>query len=299
MKSFLAFCMLCSFCFSASAQSEVLPEAENGQAKKVLLNSGLTMEKGKNTPKQSLANEVPSDVGKNKENKDKRVSSQPKGRKRRVPVAGEVLYFNDFLDDQAGAMPKGWFASDFCQLMAFKPWPGHWLRLVKKGTYAPADSFILPETYTVEFDVLMFSPPEEGLGTLSVSLAAIEEENPTQAWKYFYTRTDFYVGYNYSTFTVKQAGRQEKVLVENDIMRQALGRPLHITLLVKDGRYTLFVDEEKVVDIPELMKAGHRYNRLLVSSQLSKADEHHQVLVSNFKVRAGQAKLPARRHKTR
>lgn len=252
-----------------------------------MLSSSQGMEE--KSQRQPLADKKRSVITEEKRSKDINLlwnkTSQNRGRVK----AKDFLYYNDFMDDLPGAMPEGWFANDSCGLVALKNWPGHWLSLARKGSCAPGDSFVLPETFTLEFDVLMESPPEEGLGTFSVSLAAIKEENPTQAWKYLFTTTDLYVGWNYSTFTVEQAGRREKYHVENNILRQELGRPVHIVLFVKDGRYTLFVNEQKVVDIPDLMEAGHRYNRLLLSSQLSKADESHQVLVSNFKLRSGQA----------
>lgn len=289
--------MLLPFFFTTHAQSNKSPETGEAQEGAGMLSS--SQRKEEKSQRQPLAEELPSFFTEEKKSKDINQPSNKTSQNRARVIAKDFLYFNDFMDDPPGAVPEGWFANDSCKLVVLKNWPGHWLSLARKGSYAPGDSFVLPETFTLEFDVLMESPPEEGLGTFSVSLAAIEEENPTEAWRYLFTTTDLYVGWNYSTFTVEQAGRREKHHVENNILRQELGRPVHIVLVVKEGRYTLFVNEQKVVDIPDLMEAGHRYNRLLLSSQLSKADERHQVLISNLKLRSGQTKrLPISR-KTR
>lgn len=278
--------MLLPLFFTTHAQSNQSSEAGEAQEGAGMLSS--SQRKEEKSQRQPLAEELPSVFTEEKKSKDINLPSNKTSQNRARGIEKDFLYFNDFMNDPPGAVPEGWFANDSCRLVALKNWPGHWLSLTRKGSYAPGDSFVLPETFTLEFDVLMESPPEEGLGTFSVSLAAIEEENPTQAWRYVFTTTDLYVGWNYSTFTVEQAGRREKYHVENNILRQELGRPVHIVLVVKEGRYTLFVNEQKVVDIPDLMEADHRYNRLLLSSQLSKADESHQVLVSNFKLRSGQ-----------
>lgn len=200
------------------------------------------------------------------------------------------LYFNDFTGEMPGTMPSRWFASEGGQLRRLSGRQGLWLSLAKKASYAPAPKFPLPDAFTLEFDLLLFSPPEKGLGTFSLSLAAIEEQNPTEAWRFRHTTAHLYVGWNYSTFTVQQAGREEKHHRKHNILRQGVGQPLRITIAVNGSRYTLWVNDEKIMDIAGLIEEDHAYNSLLLKSRLSDVDEMHQVLISNIKLSTGQVR---------
>ena len=202
----------------------------------------------------------------------------------------DYLYFNDFTGEIPGAMPSRWFASEGGQLRHLSGRPGLWLSLAKKASYAPVPKFSLPDVFTLELDLLLLAPPEKGLGTFSLSLAAIEEQNPTEAWRYRHTTTHLYVGWNYSAFTVQQAGREEKHYRKHKILRQEVGQPLRITIAVNGSRYSLWVNDEKIMDIPDFIEEGHAYNSLLLKSRLSAVDERHQVLISSIKFSAGQAR---------
>lgn len=211
------------------------------------------------------------------------------------PAKGEkagkgYLYFNDFSGEMPGAMPSRWFASEGGQLRRLSGRPGLWLSLAKKASYAPAPKFSLPEAYTLELDLVLLTPAEEGLGTFSLCLAAIEEENPTEAWRYPHTTAHLYVGLDYSSFTLQQEGREEKYHKNHAILRQQAGQPVRLTIAVEGSRYTLWVNEEKIMDIPDLIKEDLPYNTLLLKSRLSKVDERHQALVSNIKIRSPQVR---------
>ncbi len=283
----------CLFSFilllSPAAQSQAtakLPATEKGFPENIQKENMVDTHSSadeKTVRKESLSNKTSVKSPSNK--KSRGAASAAANREAKTASAKGAVYFTDFKADKVGTAPAGWFWRDSACMVVADNQPGHWLSLGRKGTYAPADKLLLPENFRFEFDLLMQSPPEEGLGTLSVSFAEIEEENPAQAWRYPFITADLYVGWNYSTFTVEQKSREEKHQVDHNILRAELGSPVHITIEVKGARYTLWANEQKVVDLPDFIQPGFHYNRLLIATQLSKADNTHQVLVSNFRLK--------------
>ena len=297
MKVFFLFSCMFFFFHTAQTQSGTLPEAKDTGLENFQKETSAVLNE-KDLQKQPVPVEMPLPLLLNTAEKQKAAASKHARGKVTTDKGKDLLFYADFMTDVPGAMPAGWLWREAGKVVVLESWPGHWLSLARKGVYAPAARLALPDAFTLEFDLLMISPPEEGLGTFSVSLAAIEEENPTQAWRYPFTTADLYVGWDYSTFTVEHAGKEEKHHFTDNILRQELGRPVHVKIIVKGSRYTLWVDDRKVVDIPDLIEADRMYNRLLLSTQLSKADEAHQVLVSNFRLAPGKEK-PSKRGRGR
>ena len=222
-------------------------------------------------------------------------------------VAGEkVLYYNNFETDAEGELPTGWNTNGSGEVVTLGTLEGKWLRMHKAFIYLTDNTKQLPENYTMEFDVVMqlknngWMFPELKFGMLAynndtANLNIYLKERQKHA---AFTAT-IYPGDKQATANVESFADQKKYFyTENKVFEslpQYYGKVAHIALQVQKERLRIWVNEEKLFDLPKAIPANYKMDQLFFEmSHTNYAEEQYGMYISNIKVAGG---LPDTRHK--
>ena len=207
-------------------------------------------------------------------------------------IPGEQLIFSDdFAKDRLGEFPDNWLTNGMGQTVKLSTIEGQWLRLADNSKYSPDKKFDLPENYTLEFDLLNIVPKSSSLGYFYIKFAAIKDENILTAYNYPNTETGFHIGYNFSYFRIDDSETKINNNVQKDILYENVGKPVHVSIAVNGQRYRLWINEQKIFDIPQLLPKGSKHNVIMFRSDVDYDDDTRQMLVSNFRLAKGKPDL--------
>ncbi len=195
----------------------------------------------------------------------------------------ELILYDDFSNDALGDFPSKWDTNGSGELVEIGK--EKWFRLVSKAVYVPMTETELPEEYTVEFDFLT-----EGLDKKTSSQAKLEvwlEDNSgyqgshNRAWVEIPLCLFIDPG-----FVVEKRVDTKRIMrniIEKDI-RTALPEQMHVSIAVNKSRFRLWINENKVVDIPRLVPEGITNFKL---QPRNLRDEIDRIFIANFKMAAG------------
>jgi len=171
-------------------------------------------------------------------------------------TAGNVPFFkDDFMLDNLGDFPAKWDTNGSGDIVEING--KHWFRLSGNSKYIPILEERLPENYTIEFDMLF-----DGL----------DNKTSSEAWfKLLLEDTDGYqkpkdwcmVELSPCQF-IDSRGVVEKVVngqrqLRNEIgkdYRETINGKSHVSIAVNKTRIRVWLNENKLVDIPRLVPEG-------------------------------------------
>lgn len=219
-------------------------------------------------------------------------------------VPGEdIVYAEDFSQDAIGELPLKWSTNARGETQTIRDLPGKWLRTYQTGRFVSPYIKGLPSNFTAEFDlVLNVTNPEKswvypeidfkllnvppgddkarkylteftGLTTVKVAIAPAEDEATT-----IYCRS-------------AQSGDKEYFSnppKEIRGFRNYLSKPIHIAVWVQNERLRLWINGEKIYDIPQAIPENTPFNRFeLETGSSSYEDNQVGYFVSNIKFAQG------------
>ena len=209
-------------------------------------------------------------------------------------VPGEkVIFYDDLMKSRLGEFPDYWLTNGMGQTVKLDQYPGQWLQLSKTSRYAPDKRFEFPADYTIEFDMIMLAPKDQTLGSLNIELVYLEkeDENPMAAWRYDQTEAGIYQGWNGSNFSINDNKSHINNNYTNNVLFARRGTPVHVAIAVNGTRYRLWIDEQKIFDIPQLLPKGAKRSHIFLESRLNQEDPEYQLYISNFRVAEGRPDL--------
>ena len=163
----------------------------------------------------------------------------------------KILMTDDFSLDNMGDFPSKWNTNGTGELVTIDN--EKWFKLAGKSTYIPDLPFDLPEDYTVEFDML--TVVDKKTSSQAKLELWLEDNNlfnnPTNMAKVEMPLCLFIsIG-----FIVENKVGGERVIrnaVEKDI-REILLQKNHVSMAINGKRFRMWVNENKVVDVPRLV----------------------------------------------
>ena len=212
-------------------------------------------------------------------------------------IPGEkILGYDDYSGDAIGDFPAKWSTNSSGEIMTADKYPGNWLNISKEGYYLPEFIQSLSENFTIEYDILFIPPSKrDGPNTATVGLQMINktgksgfENGPDRS----YFELDPYLGkINVATYT-----KTGETLLSNSFSINGLDRnkifTYHIAIWRQKNRLRVYLDENKVLDIPSLLSEDIKYNTIRYATSLN--NDGSNWLISNFKLASG---LPDVRNK--
>ncbi len=243
-------------------EQRVEQKAEEGvekamdKAEEAVRNSG--KEKGKTTQSAKTESKEPKPV---LQMQQEQVSLQSFSQYDFVP-GDTILLYEDFSQDAVGDFPALWTTDGSGEVKTLNIAEGKWLHLNAEGKiYQLLKNLELPDNYIVEFDAILPKGEIDG-GGLWFTLYKSEEGDNGRIESYIRSKgvslyTDFVTGwtgksYNNSNWS---EGNSEIGKVKPDVVE-------HIIMWVQKRRLRVYHAGQKVLDLPTLIPAGLKPDRL-------------------------------------
>ncbi|SDM64178.1 OmpA family protein [Kriegella aquimaris] len=200
----------------------------------------------------------------------------------------KTLFFDDFSNDFIGDFPSKWNTNGGGEIVTMNDSPEKWFELISGyGLYFIPDVPILPEEYTIEFDVLALGLDNKTSSTAILRVALSDDDKFKDGANFVHAHLPFC---QYSAIGITMANhinnkREIYSTVRADLREEVLNRP-HISIAVNKERFRLWVNEEKHIDIPRIVPQGAVLKTLKFHMNNFK-DGKERIFITNLKVAEG------------
>lgn len=208
-------------------------------------------------------------------------------------VPGEkVIGFEDFSTGTIGDFPAGWNTNASGEIVTIENKQGRWLWLTKAGAFVPEFTNKFPEDFTFEFDLLHGFSPGGIPNFLFVSLAELDNLKQPEHWqlcKNHYTVVLWHGQDGQEVGSSESQIRQNAESVSaNSVETKQLGfqnTPVHVSIWRQKERVRVYINEEKIWDIPKALLIDTRLNSLVFF--MSDVDPNYPYYISNLRLAVG------------
>jgi outer membrane protein OmpA-like peptidoglycan-associated protein len=262
MKNIFLICML--FGIALSSQAQILNKLKNKAKDKV--NTSINKPKIDSTTvkKDQQSSEETSENAE----KSEATPASFKAYSKYDFVPGEkVIGFEDYSTGSIGDFPAGWNTNGAGEIVTIEGKEGRWLWLSKPGVFLPEFTETYPEDYTFEFDLLHGTP--FGGAQLNFVMAELTSMDNLQSWNTSPNtlKTGFYITSSgqkegtVSTEIRKNSTTQSANQVSTELMSDK-SNPVHVSVWRQKERIRVYVNQEKVWDIPKAISADAKMNAI-------------------------------------
>lgn len=207
-------------------------------------------------------------------------------------IPGEkVIFFDDFTSDNIGDFPAKWLTNGSGEIVTSSQFEGRWFQITKTGYYIPEANDKFSDNFTIEFDFVILgegnAETTSGIDLFFLSGVLTDPGYGSQPGKAgMRIRTDYETMFwnNWSEAREWQGdGGQVPFMFKS---RQKY----HLSFWVQKHRVRMYVDDQKVLDVPRGLQADYIYNIFRIENNSGEITQ----LIGNFRVAAG---LPDMRNK--
>jgi OOP family OmpA-OmpF porin len=197
-------------------------------------------------------------------------------------VPGEkIIFFDDFTAENVGDFPIQWNTTGSGEVVTTNLYDGRWFNITNgRGATTLDEPLVLPDNYTIEFDVVKQKDPNNNNGS-DFSFNILSTSKPKDI-NYGLARPGdaairFEFAYSTHYFAYYRDGTPD--LSGNDNFRLLNDKKYRISIWVQKERIRLYVDEKKVFDLPKAMSKKYKYNMIRFDRGV--------VMVGNVRVATG------------
>lgn len=206
-------------------------------------------------------------------------------------IPGEkVVFFDDFSAEPVGDFPVRWNTNGSGEIVTTSLFPGRWFQMKGEGYYIAETGAAFPDNFTAEFDIVPTNESTQEDGRLDFGFYVVSGDfNDPGEGGAIPGKAGIKLNFDnwsaafasYADGTYKSDGRKDVLFEKN--------HKYHLSVWVQKQRLRLYINEQKVFDVPRGLPEGYKYNLL----RFELGDES-QPMITNFRVAAG---LPDLRHK--
>ncbi len=198
----------------------------------------------------------------------------------------KLLFYDDFATDAIGDFPANWETGGSGEVVTTSDSEGKWLSISRRAGYMPTMENKLPENYTIEFDL---ANNGYGSGKPISKLFFAFLTKKVYAMGAGGALADIEILLSNNGFTVSKVenfGGEVEVKIGSSINREMpdyLNSTVHISIAVNKKRLRMWVNEEKLVDSPNLLQVNiGKY--FIIQAMDVLPEKGHFVGISNFKI---------------
>ncbi len=202
-------------------------------------------------------------------------------------VAGsKTIFFDDFSEYEVGDFPESWGTNGSGEVVSTNLYEGNWFSLIRRSGYLPNFKNLLPDQYTIEFD-LVTDGYKKGGSNSWLSLAFIPKAKFTKGTAGSYAELKMLLrepgkeSLEVSNFG-SEATNRVSARVDHKYSDRLNGK-IHFSLAVKKQRLQIWMDEEKIVDSPSLLQ-GKLNDYFIIEVMDVNPDKGQRVMISNFRI---------------
>ncbi|MFH4965932.1 OmpA family protein [Gaetbulibacter sp. M235] len=198
----------------------------------------------------------------------------------------KLLFYDDFETDALGDFPAHWETGGSGEVVNTSDSKGKWLSIVRRSGYMPALEKKLPENYTIEFD-LTNNGYGSGKPNSKLFFAFLTKKAYSMGAGGSLADIEILLSNNgFKVSNVENFGGEVEVKIGSRIdreMTEYLNNTVHISIAVNKKRLRMWVNEEKMVDSPNLLQANiGRY--FIIQGMDVLTEKGHFIGISNFKI---------------
>lgn len=200
-------------------------------------------------------------------------------------VAGDrLLLSEDFSQDVVGEFAMHWNTNNKGEVVAMKDGT-KWLKLFQQGTYLTPNKLVLPENHTIEFDMILdmhhtgYLYPE-----IMFTIFNSGEESPVgnSVFRKLLENNaigiQLALGEGNSTRTVLRTHAKGKETFRTNpqqlkVLEENYGKPFHVAVSIQKTRFRMWVNEQKVYDMPRIVESTFNQLAISVSGSNYKEDQ--------------------------
>lgn len=209
----------------------------------------------------------------------------------------KVIAYEDFSAAEIGDFPVKWNTNATAEVVTLNNRPGKWLKINKESVFHPEFITSLPENFTLEFDLGI----NAGFDSQPFVLNITNLKSPTEYTDYYHyvswkgTHT---LHFQFAPAIVDVRAGNSKLLagkngnhsVSNDIAHRAWDNGsrtfAHVSIWRQKERLRVYVNGEKLWDIPRVFDSLAKYNAITFAMQGSyRPDDYY--LLGNIRLAAG------------
>ena len=212
----------------------------------------------------------------------------------------KILVVEEFAQDAIGDFPAQWNTNSTGELVNVEGREGKWLSLTKDGVFLPEFITALPENFTLEFDLICNDDFSFYSTAFSVNLCRLAaQKDAFNSWKQ-YGQQENRDGVQVSFHPQDAGGGQGRTnyiaydkgseLMKNETATmQFYGkekRESHVSIWRQKTRLRVYINEEKVWDLPRAFVTGTTYNSVCFTTG-GFHQSQDRYLISNLKLAVG------------
>ncbi len=196
----------------------------------------------------------------------------------------KLLFYDDFTADALGDFPANWETGGSGEVVTISESNTKWLSVVRRSGYLPTMENILPENYTIEFD-LVNNGYGAGKPSSKLFFTLLSKKSYAGGSGGILSVVEILLssgGFNVSQVSNWGAEMRVGSTIDRSFM-EYLNSTIHISIAVNKKRLRMWVNEEKVIDSPNLIqdKTGKYF---LIEALDIIPESGHFVGVSNFRI---------------
>lgn len=206
-------------------------------------------------------------------------------------IPGEkVIFYDDFSAEIVGDFPVQWNTNGSGEIVTSSQYPGRWFQITKGGYYVPYTKEDFTDNFTVEFDIVPTNVVgSETIVGIDFFFLSGDVDNPGyggqpgQAGFKIQPDYEFVFWNNWSEAREWQGDNGQVSFTFN------ADEKYHLSFWVQKQRVRVYVNENKILDVPKALQANYKYNIFRIET----TDDANPI-ISNFRIAAG---LPDMRNK--
>jgi outer membrane protein OmpA-like peptidoglycan-associated protein len=211
-------------------------------------------------------------------------------------VPGErIIAFEDFNNTEVGDFPTRWNTNASAEVVTLNNKPGKWLKITKEGTFHPEFITTLPDNFTLEYDLAV--NPDWNSREFVMNIANLSSpEDYTNYYYYVNWKNAHAVHMQFRPKTVGDAwskvvaGNSGNHSINNDVQYKtwdnAAKNFAHISIWRQNQRLRVYVNGEKIWDLPRAFEANGKYNAITFAN-LGTHHEKDYYLITNIRLAVG------------
>jgi len=211
----------------------------------------------------------------------------------------KVLIVENFNQDKVGDFPAKWSTNSGGEIVELNG--EHWFNVGKNGVFMPQFINNLPDNFTFEFDVRSSANFNFYSNPLSFSIAELAKPSADYVkWKQFNRlgRNGIEIGIhpksvstsnskgttNYQIYTNGNYGDKNKAM-QNEFISDVKAT-VHVSIWRQKNRLRVYLNQEKVWDLPNAFLQGKKYNSILFQTGNFKKEED-KYYINNLRLAVG------------
>ena len=214
----------------------------------------------------------------------------------------KVMLWEDFSQDAIGDFPVNWNTNGSGEVVTIEGLEGNWLMMQKVSNFTLNKLLSLSENFTIQFDVTITVPFNRlsnplyfGIGDIknpktyiNSSHHSLDGNNNAVFWIAMHPGEQKYNSNGFGNYLMYYNSESNLVTEKTDLpdfmdVKEKL--PLKISIWKQKQRIRVYMNENKIVDLPRILPAEMKVNALIWKTEVYQDDNKY--FISNLRVSEG------------